>query len=90
MAEIVEIGIITPRPVSVDTGGPMIGKPIQQIEVMMVTASMSSLLPFAFGNWRVKQDGTFELKNTTTGLWHPISISGAAGAEVIDIYAGEP
>ena len=89
MAEVVEIDVITPSPVMIDIGGPMMNPPVQSIEITQPVALFANFLPITFGNWRVKADGTFELKNTTTGLWHKISISGAAGAEVIDIYAGE-
>lgn len=32
-------------------------------------------------NARVKSDGTFQLLNTTTSLWHTVTITGLAGAE---------
>jgi hypothetical protein len=41
------------------------------------------------GGYRIKGDGTFERWNATTFLWNPLSLSGAAGAEVIVIGAGE-
>lgn len=41
------------------------------------------------GKYRFKDDGTFQLWNADQNLFHSITIAGAAGAEVINIGAGE-
>lgn len=41
------------------------------------------------GKYRIKDDGTFQLWNGTQNKWHSLAISGAAGAEVLTIAAGE-
>lgn len=41
------------------------------------------------GKYRIKDDGTWQLWNPDQNLFHTISISGAAGAEILNIGAGE-
>jgi hypothetical protein len=41
------------------------------------------------GKYRIKTDGTFQLWNNTQSKWHTFTITGAAGAEVLSIGAGE-
>ena len=41
------------------------------------------------GKYRIKTDGTFELWNADQSLWHALTISGALGAEQLNIAAGE-
>lgn len=41
------------------------------------------------GKYRIKDDGTFQLWNPDQNLFHTLSISGAAGEEILSIGAGE-
>ena len=41
------------------------------------------------GKYRLKSDGALQLWNATESKWHSLTISGAAGAEVLSIGAGE-
>ena len=41
------------------------------------------------GQYRIRTDGGFQLWNATQSKWHTLAISGAAGAEVLTIGAGE-
>lgn len=41
------------------------------------------------GKYRFKDDGSFQLWNPDQNLFHTITVSGAAGAEVMNIAAGE-
>jgi hypothetical protein len=39
--------------------------------------------------YRIKNDGSFQLWNATQSKWHTLGVTGAAGAEVLTIGAGE-
>jgi hypothetical protein len=39
--------------------------------------------------YRIKSDGSFQLWNPTQSAWHSLALSGAVGAEVLAIGAGE-
>jgi hypothetical protein len=41
------------------------------------------------GKYRIKTDGSLQLWNATENQWHSLTISGAPGAEVLSIGAGE-
>lgn len=41
------------------------------------------------GKYRIKDDGSFQLWNATQNKFHSITVSGAAGEEVLNIAAGE-
>lgn len=41
------------------------------------------------GVYRFKDDGSFQLYNADTSMYHTLSLSGADGAVTIDIAAGE-
>lgn len=41
------------------------------------------------GKYRIKADGTFQLWNATQSKWHALTLSGAAGEEILSIGAGE-
>jgi hypothetical protein len=41
------------------------------------------------GRYRFKTDGALQLWNATENKWHSLTLSGAAGAEVLSIGAGE-
>jgi hypothetical protein len=76
---VLELTVITPRPPTiVEIGG---GSAI-------IRQQFSPPVTFA-GHFRIKADGTFQLWNQDQNLWHTISISGIAGAETLDISAGE-
>lgn len=52
-------------------------------------AALAFALTSVAGKYRFKVDGSFQLYNATQSKYHTISISGSAGAEQIDIGAGE-
>lgn len=41
------------------------------------------------GKYRIKDDGTVELWNASQGQWQPLTLTGAAGAEILTIGGGE-
>jgi hypothetical protein len=41
------------------------------------------------GHYRIKSDGSFQLWNAAQSKWHTVQVTGAAGAEILTIGAGE-
>lgn len=41
------------------------------------------------GKYRIKDNGTFQLWNTTQSAWHTLTITGPVGAEALEIAAAE-
>jgi hypothetical protein len=56
-----------------------------QVDTLLATKAALTVA----GKYRIKGDGTFQLWNGTQNKWHAITVSGAAGAEVLSIGAGE-
>ncbi|HSI10723.1 MAG TPA: hypothetical protein VK961_01705 [Chthoniobacter sp.] len=55
-----------------------------------ITTLLESYVPRTVaGKYRLKSDGSLQLWNATESKWHSLTISGAAGAEVLSIGAGE-
>lgn len=64
-----------------------------RIAVALETLAAATDTTFALRSvdekYRFKEDGTFQLYNADTTMYHTISLSGADGAVTIDIAAGE-
>lgn len=58
-----------------------------ETEVDAIVATLA--LRTVAGKYRIKSDGTFQLWNATQSKFHTLTLSGAAGAEIIAIAAGE-
>lgn len=56
-------------------------------EVNALLAAKANLT--VVGKYRIKGDGSFQLWNATQNKFHSLTLSGAAGAEVLSIGAGE-
>lgn len=55
-----------------------------------VDTLLESYVPrFVAGQYRIQTGGSLQLWNATENKWHSLTISGAAGAEVLSIGAGE-
>lgn len=65
------------------------GGPQYYTQPEITTLLESYALRTVSGKYRLKADGTFQLWNATESKWHSLAISGATGAEVISIGAGE-
>jgi hypothetical protein len=65
------------------------GSPTYYTEAEVNTLLASYALLTIAGKYRIKGDGSFQLWNATQSKWHTVGVSGASGAEVLTIGAGE-
>jgi hypothetical protein len=60
-----------------------------KMALALVRANLLQFGPNTGPYHRFKSDGTFQLLNTTTSLYHSLYLTGTAGNEIIEISAGE-
>ena len=62
---------------------------LSKMSLSLVRANLLQFAPVSGPYHRFKADGTFQIFNTTTSLYHSMYLIGAPGEEIIQIGAGE-
>lgn len=78
---------VQPRIISGPTSS--MGGPLYYTETEVNALLATYALLTVAGHYRFKSDGSFQLWNATQSKWHTVGITGTAGAEAIQIAAGE-